>query len=150
MFSCFQRGMFQEVLSLDPDGSTDPSDLGPWKDYHGTALLSLSKLLKLFRLVNWFYMKYSICTCTYTHLWAQMCSNIEGSGTEGSVNAKCLSVWPVHDYRYIYKYIYNCKTRVYFSRPNLSKLQCALLFAKAEARGVGSDTNKHSRREKQN
>lgn len=27
MFCCIQRGMFQEVLSLDPDGSADPSDL---------------------------------------------------------------------------------------------------------------------------
>lgn len=30
----FQRGMFPGVLSLDPDGSTDPRDLGPWKDQH--------------------------------------------------------------------------------------------------------------------
>lgn len=32
----FQRGMFPGVLSLDPDGSTDPRDLGPWKDQHFT------------------------------------------------------------------------------------------------------------------
>lgn len=38
MFACFQRGMFQEVLSLDQDGSADPSDLGPGKDDCRTTL----------------------------------------------------------------------------------------------------------------
>lgn len=33
--------MFQDVLSLDLDGSTDPSDLGPWKDDRRTALHSV-------------------------------------------------------------------------------------------------------------
>lgn len=44
------------------------------------------------------------------------------------------------------KYICVCAKKMYFSRQNLSKLQRVLLFAKVEARGVWSDTNKHSRR----
>lgn len=35
--------MFQDVLSLDPDGSTDPSDLGPWKDDCRTALHTVAQ-----------------------------------------------------------------------------------------------------------
>ena len=50
MFACFQRGMFQEVLSLDPDGSADPSDLGPWKDDR-TALHSVSQLCQAGQLI---------------------------------------------------------------------------------------------------
>lgn len=79
-----------------------------------------------------------------------MCSNIEGSATEGSVNAmSCQFDLCMITGTYINIYT-TVKKGCIFLRPNLSKLQCVLLFAKVEARGVGSDTNKHSRREKQN
>lgn len=49
MFACFQRGMFQEVLSLDLDGSADPSDLGPCKENRRTTLRSVSQLCEVLK-----------------------------------------------------------------------------------------------------
>lgn len=50
MFASFQRAMSPEVLSLDIDGSIDPSNLGPWKNDapHCAQNLKLTMLANLF------------------------------------------------------------------------------------------------------
>lgn len=57
----------------------------------------------------------------------------------------------MHEYMYILNKCIQLLKKEGISRGNaFSILQCVHLFAKVEARGVGSNTNKHSRGEKLN
>lgn len=114
-----------------------PWALERWLPY-STALSRTT----VWRRANWFYMKYSTCTCNYAHLWAW---NIFKYRQYKRLVCAWVHVHVYSKYRWI-----SVRTKVYFSRQNLCKLQYKLLFAKVEARGVWSNTNKHGRREKQN
>lgn len=110
MFCCIQRGMFQEVLSLDPDGSADPSDLS--LDEVLAAQYCLQRLigLKPSELANYTSIKVHVYVRIYVLVcaWNMFYWMPEKFGL-------CMNT---STYRCVY-----FKKKMCFSRQNLSRLQ---------------------------